>query len=46
MKKIVHRLLADPLFRHSVMLMAAAQVANVCNLLFQILMNRKLPDAE
>lgn len=46
MKKIIHRLLADPLFRHSVMLMAAAQVANVCNLLFQILMNRKLPDAE
>lgn len=39
-------LLSDPLLRHSVLLMAAAQLGNVANLAFQILMNRRLSDAE
>ena len=42
----IRTLLADPLLRHSVLLMAAAQLGNVANLAFQIIMNRRLSDAE
>ena len=42
----IRALLADPLLRHSVLLMAAAQLGNVANLAFQIIMNRRLSDAE
>ncbi len=36
----------DDLLRHSLLLLAATQVANVSNLLFQVLMGRRLPHAE
>ena len=36
----------DGLVRHSILLFAATQVANVCNLLFHVVMGRGLPDSE
>ena len=43
---IVRRLLDDPLFRHSLLLMAASQVGNAANILFQFAMMRGLSDAD
>ena len=37
---------SDGLFRHSLLLMAAAQVANACNMLFQLFAMRFLPDSD
>ena len=42
----VRSILSDPLLRHSILLMATAQVGNLANLAFQILMNRRLSDVE
>ncbi len=36
----------DGLFRHSILLLIATQIGNVCNLLFQMLMMRSLSDVE
>lgn len=46
MKARLRRWSADPLLRHSVGLLAIAQIGNLANLAFQYLMNRRLPDAE
>ncbi|MCA1809825.1 MAG: hypothetical protein LC725_10310, partial [Lentisphaerae bacterium] len=37
---------ASRLLRHSLLLLAAGQISNVANMLFQMLMNRRLPGAE
>ncbi|MBP7276509.1 MAG: hypothetical protein KBA51_09935, partial [Kiritimatiellae bacterium] len=39
-------LLSDPLLRHSLLLMATAMLGNAANLVFQIVMNRRLTDVE
>jgi glycosyltransferase involved in cell wall biosynthesis/O-antigen/teichoic acid export membrane protein len=44
--KPVEFLLADPLFRHTFMLSAAAMAVNLCNIAFQMLVGRALPHAE
>lgn len=36
----------EGLFRHSLILLVATQIGNGANLLFQLLMNRRLPDVE
>lgn len=42
----VEFLRTDPLFRHTVLLSAAAMVVNLCNLSFQMVVGRALPHAE
>ena len=44
--KPVEFLLADPLFRHTLLLSAAAMVLHVCNILFQLAVGRGLPEEE
>lgn len=42
----VEFLRGDPLFRHTVLLSLASIIANICNVLFQMIVGRALPQAE